>query len=464
MSAIEALLPPESYTLLKPPSTWSSSSPEISLKDLLPEPNAKILQIMPYESIDFEYAAMREDTCLINSYMIRKALTRKHFLSATVDNWVAKHPDSVLKTHVKRSEAFEVDYAEFLDDALVEAWDLRESMEKNACLAAAASGHGEDGDEHAESVAEQGDEGVPAGPDAAAVAESNDKTEWWILKPSMSDRGQGIRLFSTMEQLQEIFDDWEVESDEDEDEDEQDQDEEQEDNGDDDDKTHITTSHLRHFVAQPYIHPPLLLPSLGNRKFHIRVYVLALGSLSVYVYRDMLALFAGKPYQPPSFDSAASNLDAHLTNTCLQTSSESTPVENEPAFAFWSLPTSDLSTALKESIFAQICAVTGELFEAAARAMTIHFQPMPQAFEVYGLDYLVDAAGKPWLLEVNAFPDFKQTGERLTGVVGGFWRGVVKRAVLEGLKGVEGGKGKGGEDGEEDGMVLARKVDLGRRW
>jgi hypothetical protein len=206
MSAMQSILPPDSYTLLKPPSTWSSSSPDISLADLIPEPDAKILQIMPYESLDFEYAAMHPDTCLINSYMIRKALIRKHFLSATVDNWVAKHPDSVLKTHVKRSEAFEVDYAEFLDDALVEAWDLRESMEKNASA-------GDDGNENdAESVAEQGGETAVV----AVKGGQDDTTEWWILKPSMSDRGQGIRLFSTMEQLQDIFDGWEVDSDDEE--------------------------------------------------------------------------------------------------------------------------------------------------------------------------------------------------------------------------------------------------------
>ena len=227
LAAMESLLPPGSYTLLKPPSSWSSSSPDVSLADVVPEPDAKILQIMPYESIDFDYASLHPATSLVNSYIIRKALIRKHFLSATVDNWVAKHPISILRTHVKRSEAFEVDYAEFLDDALVEAFDLRESMEKNAAAAA---------------------EGV----------EKEDATEWWILKPSMSDRGQGIRLFSTMEQLQDIFDEWEIESDEDEDDD----DEGGEattisHNDDDDNKDTIMASHLRHFIAQPYIHPPL---------------------------------------------------------------------------------------------------------------------------------------------------------------------------------------------------------------
>ncbi|KAH6616978.1 survival protein sure-like phosphatase/nucleotidase, partial [Chaetomium tenue] len=416
MAAMKSLLPADSYTLVKPPSSWSKSSPEITLPDLIAEPNAKVLQIMPYESIDFDFASSHPDTCLVNSYVIRKALIRKHFLSATVDNWVAKHPDSVLKTHVKRSEAFEVDFAEFLDDALIEAFDLRESLDKNA-----AAAYGADGDEDdPESVAEQGDDSTPAAAtDAEGKEEKEDPTEWWILKPSMSDRGQGIRLFNTMEQLQEIFDEWEPESSDEEDEDEDGNDNENE-NAQDDasqgggggDDTGIMTSHLRHFVAQPYIHPPLLLPQLNNRKFHIRVYVLCVGSLHVYVYRDMLALFAAKPYQAPGSksssnpDSTTPDLDAHLTNTCLQTT---TPDGNtiDLVHRLADLP---LAPQQLTSLTTQICAVTGDLFEAAARGMMVHFQPLPQAFEVYGLDFLADASGTAWLLEVNAFPDFKQTG------------------------------------------------------
>jgi tubulin--tyrosine ligase len=491
MAAMKSLLPTDSYTLVNPPSSWSKSSPEITLPDLIAEPNAKVLQIMPYESIDFDFASTHPDTCLVNSYVIRKALIRKHFLSATVDNWVAKHPDSVLKTHVKRSEAFEVDFAEFLDDALIEAFDLRESLDKNA-----AAAYGADGDD-AQKVAEHDDESVQA---AATVAEGKgekeDTTEWWILKPSMSDRGQGIRLFNTMEQLQEIFDEWEPESSDEEDEDDENEDENEDHDdqqgGGDDNKEHIMTSHLRHFVAQPYIHPPLLLPQLNNRKFHIRVYVLCVGSLSVYVYRDMLALFAAKPYQPPGSGSSSSSsstpdLDAHLTNTCLQptTTTTTTPDGSSTAAAdlVHRLDDLPLSPSQFTSLTTQICAITGDLFEAAARGMTVHFQPLPQAFEVYGLDFLADAQGTAWLLEVNAFPDFKQTGAGLAGVVAGFWEGVVRRAVLPfvvkpdgsaaaaGQEGAGGGGvadanggGDGGQGGGDDGMVLVREVDLGRRW
>lgn len=393
---------------------------------------AKVLQIRAYESIDFDHASANPATSLVNSYVIRKALIRKHFLSTTVDHWVAKNPASPLRGHVKASEPFEVDYAEFLDDALDETFDLRASLERNGGFARPA------------------------------------EREWWILKPSMSDRGQGIRLFSTMEELQGIFDGWEAgmpSSDDDEEDDEEVGDRNGARADGDDDRDGITTSHLRHFVAQPYIHPPLLLPECDNRKFHIRTYVLCVGALKVYVSRSMLALFAGRAYSAPwdkdigggagddGSEEDEGYLDAHLTNTCIQ----GPKADAGSVRRFWDVP--GLDDAAKNDIFTQVCTVTGEVFEAAAKAMMVHFQPLGFAFEVFGLDFLVDAAGRAWLLEVNAFPDFKQTGDELQDVVAEFWQGAVGQAVAPFV----GAVGVPSDSGEGDGMVLVRDVDLGRR-
>lgn len=386
----------------------------------LPSQDAPFLQIGAYESLPFEHIMSHPTSSLTNAYIIRKALIRKHYLSTTAHNWIAKNPGSILTTNIKPACDFELDYAEFLDDALVEAWELQASFRKN--------------------------EGKEA-----------EEREWWILKPGMSDRGQGIRLFSTEEELQAVFEEWEADapdSDDDEAEGESEGAEKKDDGGD-----YIVTSHLRHFIAQPYVHPPLLLPS-NNKKFHIRTYVLAVSSLKVYVYREMLALFASTPYVPPwATDSSNTDLSAHLTNTCLQTGSHDGSVH-----AFFSLPEAELSSASKENIFKQICDTTGEIFEAAAKGMMVHFQPMPNAFEVFGLDFLVDEKGVAWLLEVNAFPDFRQTGDELKDVVAGLWEGVVEKGVRPFF-----GEGTGevaeGKNAEKrvDKMVLVRNVELGRR-
>ena len=353
-----------------------------------------------------------------NAYIIRKALIRKHYLSTTAYNWVVKNPSSILATKIKPSCDFELDYAEFLDDALVEAWELNESFRRNE-------------------------------------GKESKEREWWILKPGMSDRGQGIRLFSTEQELQGIFEGWEAERPDSDDEADDEKDGKREDEfvsaskkGEGED--YIVTSHLRHFIAQPYIHQPLLLPS-NPHKFHIRTYVLAFGSLKVYVYKPMLALFSATPYAPPwTLSSGSQDLSAHLTNTCLQTGTHEGSVQ-----AYWNL---ELPSFTKSSIFKQICETTGEVFEAAAKGMMVHFQTLPNAFEVFGLDYLVDEKGTAWLLEVNAFPDFRQTGDELKGLVGGLWEDVIGE-IVRGFFGIELEKGGDGEEG----LVLVRSLELGKK-
>ncbi|KAI9738894.1 MAG: hypothetical protein M1818_005207 [Claussenomyces sp. TS43310] len=443
LKAIKSRLPKSAYTIVPDGTTT-------------PDAGSPYLQIRSYEELNFEDIMAHPTTCLANSYVFRKALIRKHYLSMTAHNWVTKHPTSALATHMPPSCDFELDYAEFLDDALVEAWELHASFERN------------------EDQAPQ-------------------DREWWILKPGMSDRGQGIRLFSTQEELQAIFDGWEADRPDSDDEEDgiepvsasslsgQDRGEAEAGAGAGTRDDYIMTSQLRHFVAQPYIHPPLLLAS-NPRKFHIRAYVVAVGALKVYVYRPMLALFAAAPYVAPGDSSHSSrsrastppDLAAHLTNTCLQDGTRLGAVQ-----AFWQLPTTTTTTTLeaglgqgakssssssgdwRAAVFGQICAVTGEIFEAAARGMPIHFQTLPNAFEVFGLDFLVDAGATAHLLEINAFPDFAQTGAALRDdVVAGLWAAVVDVAVAPFF-----GLARGAEDEEEAhrALVLVRDLDLGRR-
>ncbi|KAK1061012.1 putative tubulin--tyrosine ligase pby1, partial [Friedmanniomyces endolithicus] len=116
-------------------------------------------------------------------------------------------------------------------------------------------------------------------------------------------------------------------------------------------------------------------------------------------------------------------------------------------------------TGWRERVFVEICAITSAVFEAAARVSSTHFQPLPNSFEVFGVDFLVDAGGGVWLLEVNAFPDFGQTGEELRGVVRGLVEGVVEVGVQPffGL-----GEGEEGEVGAGE-MIKVLDIDLGRR-
>ncbi len=396
----------------------------------LPSLASLLLQFRDYEALDFEHVLDQPRSSLVCAYVVRKALIRKHYLSNTISTWLVKHPESPIKRYFKAAVNFELDYAEFLDEALSDAWDLNESMMRNETL-----------------------------------EDDNKEKEWWILKPGMSDGGNGIRLFSNLQQLRSIFEEWEADEEGSGGEQEEQQVEEQEKG-----KNHspssgnmasisvfhggTMTSQLRHFIAQPYIDPPLLLPSRGSRKFHIRVYCLAVGALKVYVYREMLALFAAKAYQSPSHLEV--DLACHLTNTCFQDDAS----RKESVARFWDLEDAAHGPDWKKKVFEQICEATAEVFEAAAREQMVHFQTLPNAFEVFGIDFLVDSSFRIWLLEINAYPDFKQTGQHLQdAVIGGLFRQVMKVAVRPFFN-------KAAEENDSQGsneMLLVKNMDMGRR-
>lgn len=247
----------------------------------------------------------------------------------------------------------------------------------------------------------------------------------WIAKPSITNQGAGIAVFDSCAGLRSVLQ---------------------------------GAPDLREWVVQRYIAKPLLV---GGRKFHLRAYVLCVGKLRVYVYSEMLALFAGKPYDTSLSD--LSNLASHLTNTCLQTSgtagsraANGLPGGDQPAQGSadqhaansrsaaaaaaggrQSFDESDVVRLLSElpevlaaegipledaqqrvdSLRQQCFAVIGECLEAVSHELT--FFPLPRCFELFGFDLMLDADWRLWLLEANAEPDFGQTGERLKGLVAG---------------------------------------------
>ena len=173
-----------------------------------------LLQWSTYDEIDHERVHLNHGTVLSSSYIFRKALIRKHYLSRAIHSFLTKHPSSVLSNATPRTYEIEICFADELEEMWTdELWELGNIL--------------------------------------------GSKTSWWILKPSafslksivfsfsffifsgMADRGMGIRLFHTKEDLQQIFESFEEDSD-----------------GSDDDErndggaTNVVTSQLRHFVIQ----------------------------------------------------------------------------------------------------------------------------------------------------------------------------------------------------------------------
>ncbi|KAF4636775.1 hypothetical protein G7Y89_g1323 [Cudoniella acicularis] len=188
---------------------------------------------------------------------------------------VAKRPESILKSHVPITVQLDLDYAEYIDYSLAEAdsFELCQSIEANG-------------------------------------NKEPSTRDWWILKPAMTDYGYGIRIFSTMTDLVGCLESLESEG--------------RKSPSIAEDR--IPSLLLQEFVAQRYLTSILLL---NGKKFHVRAYVLAIGRVQVFVYRELLALITSEVYRQP-WDNTT--LRSSLTNSSLQPED----IQSSSARNFWS--------------------------------------------------------------------------------------------------------------------------------
>lgn len=168
---------------------------------------------------------------------------------------------------------------------------------------------------------------------------------------------------------------------------------------------------------QRYIQRPLLLN--GGCKFHIRVYVLAVGNLRADLWSEMLALIAVDEYDRD----APSNRAAHITNTCANAAH---PRFDEAAHV--RLLSEVLAPHQVESVVGQMRDTVRDLFAALHSEPTV-FLAIPSGFELFGFDFLVDEQMGVWFLEANAGPDFAMTGDRLHPIVNGMMEHTFRIAV-----------------------------------
>ncbi|TFK76949.1 TTL-domain-containing protein [Pluteus cervinus] len=354
--------------------------------------NKPLLQWATYDAIDHEITFKERELALSSCYTFRKALIRKHFLSRTVHSYTTKRPLSILKSAIPRTFELELTFADELDEMWTdELWEL-----------------------------------------AAVLDEGN---SWWILKPGMADRGMGIRLFNSKDGLTTIMEGFEPEDDD----------------GSEKDgaSTSVPTSQLRHFVIQEYIPDPLLMnptdilsdgpEAKAGFKFHLRAYVVASGIIQVYLYNRVLALFSSTPYSRPTVETV-DDLSPHLTNTSFQPhhGEENVRLLEELVGCPVRSREGRLTQSDVDHILDQVSNILAEAFQAALQ-LPVHFQPVHNGFELYGVDFLVEhpiqdqgIPGKTYqvkLLEFNAEPAIEMTGPRLRWVLEDLFAGIGKVCV-----------------------------------
>ena len=314
--------------------------------DLISATQPIALQWLEYELINWSLLAAREETTMANAYCIRKGLIRKAQFSYNVSKYLSKNPESILKQAIPETWQFELDHIDYIDEALNEVFEVERDLKENE---------------------EKSEE---------------EKKHVFIIKPSMANKAAGIHVFDSLDRLCSIFEEPESDEEEEEEEDENYVDEDQED-----------LTQVREWVIQRYISNPLLV---NNRKFHVRAYVLAVSNIQVYLYRDMLALFALRPYDLNNLSDPL----AHISNTCIQTD-EADFDEDQSVRLFWELNKFGIKDQDLEHMFDQMRNILKDVFDACASEMTT-FQAVPNAFELFGVDFMIDADNKVYFLETNA--------------------------------------------------------------
>lgn len=337
--------------------------------------SSKILFWLEYEDIEFDQVMSNKQTQMINTYCIRKGLIRKANLNYNIQKYISKNPNSILKKSTPETWYFEVIHIDYLDEALEEIFEVVQECKENN----------------------------------ERIEEEKVK---FILKPSLGNKGAEIKIFYSIKQLRNVFEGNKTLDDkEDHDEDEEKEveggveelreveeaevvEEVEEVDGDEDEEDDESMFHIREWVIQRYISNPLLIK---NRKFHIRSYILAISNLRVYLYKEMLALFALNSYSSTDINNALS----HLTNTCLQINENSFKESNQVKL-FWDLSSEEeISENDLEIIFDQIKLILNNCFDSVANEV-IHFMPLENAFELFGFDFLVDQHKNVYLLEANS--------------------------------------------------------------
>jgi tubulin--tyrosine ligase len=335
---------------------------------------------LEYEDLDFEALINKlKSNVLLNSFCIRKGLIRKAQIAYYLRKYLSKKVVSPLAKYIPETYVFELDYIDYLDEALNDVFEVEQALNENL---------------------------------------SRPNTKKFILKSSMTNKGAEILLFDTKKQLVEFF-------------------QRRVDNSEDE------TLDLREWVIQAYIDNPLQLEFYNKRKFHLRVYVVAVGSLKVFVYDDILALFCRDKYKKEAKLPEDENLDlkCHITNTCFQlenldknNNNEWQLAEKECVKRFWLLNLDESDPVKNELklnfIYDQVKECVGKIFECLYHEPTV-FQPLENAFELYGFDFLVDQNMNSFFLEANAFPDFKQTGDGLNDLIDCLFYQTVTVAVDE---------------------------------
>ncbi len=144
------------------------------------------------------------------------------------------------------------------------------------------------------------------------------------------------------------------------------------------------------YVIQRYVNNPLLWD--GKYKFHFRVYCVLNASMEFYAYRKAFAHVCNKEYVDVNTENDEFDPEIHISNVAANIHDEN---------YFHNYPTVDLPTEFP-SLWLKIESTMKNIIRESSKFM--QYQTSQNNFMLIGADFIPDANGNAWLLELNCPP------------------------------------------------------------
>ncbi|GIL74639.1 hypothetical protein Vretimale_2279 [Volvox reticuliferus] len=252
---------------------------------------------------------------------------------------------------------------------------------------------------------------------AAFARHAAEERRVWIVKPTCLNRGNGIEVFDSLERIMDHL------------------------------KGRPAGSSL---ILQKYIERPMLL---GGRKFDIRAYVLVGHDGSVWFHKEAYVRTSSTLYD----SSDLANRSSHLTNDAVQKHLDTyhtfedhcklsleelgsalrralaaqppPPPASEASTTGTSLALSSLDTrpGCETGLWGAMRRCVAALFSAAVPLLNP--RRLGHCFELLGLDFMLDAEGALYLIEVNTSPALFRAGAYLSDLLPRLVEEVVQKVV-----------------------------------
>jgi len=206
----------------------------------------------------------------------------------------------------------------------------------------------------------------------------------WILKPALLNNAEGIKLFSSVD---EVYD-------------------------------HYASNqrYSGYHVLQQYLNKPHLL---DGHKYTLRMFVVLTNFAGAYLYKDGYYNIAREKYDASDF----SQLNTHLTNEHLNPNHEPNVVQ---------MPTRGVPNF--ELIFEKIRVSVAKTLDALnqEKPQQLSSTEGSKALSFFGFDFMLDEDLRLWLLEVNHGPCFPVDVNHVLQkhLYDDFWRAVVSDFVI----------------------------------